>query len=237
MKTDRIKKWIPVTVITVLLLCGCGVSEEKIAEAQSKYRELVNAHNTVAEAYDTIKDSSLYGELSGYETKLEEYRSHNLYRMNENELNSLISSMDETLTEYRDYLVRIDGIRQEEEAAFLVPLSFTLINDTELTFTGLTLKENGDTAPVTDLLEDNRTLSPSGEIVGLSIRRDADHTPWILTLTAGKETDGDTEDETAESPASGSIYELPVTPDELENAAVLRLVYDAESDTLTAVAE
>lgn len=202
----------------LLILTSCSVSKDKIAEAQSKYRELVSAHNAVVEAHKEIKDSSLDEELGKFEEKLDDLLKFDLNSMKTEDIDSLISSMGELLDEYKDYLVKIEDIRTEETARVLTVIPLTLKNDTDITFISLALKEVGDDSQVTDILDAEHPFAPSNEITGLNIHRDVDNTPWLLIMT-------DSEGNSYEFPINSANYD--------ENGDDLILAVDEMSGEIT----
>lgn len=169
------------------LLISCGPSEDKMLEAQSKYRELVSVHNQVAEAYAAIDDDSLLEDINALSDKLEDIKAFNLYDMKDEEIDILIDTMDSLNKSYSGYLKTIGEIRLSEEAAMLTPYSFTLVNETEKTFVELSLMEKGEKDLVSNALESTSGLKPGQTMIGLTVYRDVDNTPWILSLSEAKE--------------------------------------------------
>ena len=173
---------------------GCGASKTKIIEAQNKYKDLVATHNQVVDAYDQISEDSLSSELQTLSDRIEEFKAYNLYELNNDEIDALIETMDSINSSYSDYLKTIGEIKVEEDSATLTPYVFTLINDTNIIYNGLTLMERGETDLVTDVLKDTDGLNPGESLAGLTVHRDVDDTPWILTLSINDE-EGNASDE------------------------------------------
>lgn len=173
------------------LLMSCGPSDEKIIEAQAKYRELVSSHNQVAEAYEAIDDDSLMEDLNVLSEKIEAVESFNLYEMKDEEIDILIDTMDSLNQSYSGYLKTIGEIRLTEEAAVLTPYTFTLVNETDRTFAELSLMEKGEKDLVSNALESLQGLLPGQEITGLTVYRDVDNTPWILSLSEATSQEGE----------------------------------------------
>lgn len=181
-----------VTLIYVLLICfiltGCGgPSEEKIAQAQSTYAQLVDIHNQVVEAHNEISDTSLDDRLVALVEKADKIEDFNLNEMKDEDIDLLIETMNSIISSYEECLQTINEIKGQEDAAVLTPILITLFNSTDQTFQKLTLYEKNDTSSQSDVLEDTLGFGPGQSLTGLMIYRDVDNTPWILEL---ENTDG-----------------------------------------------
>ena len=136
--------------------------------------------------------------------------------MNDEEIDMLIDTMDSIIDTYEEYLTAINDIRDTENAAILTPINISLINDTNLTFVGLSLHQKGTIENV-DLLETLSGFMPAQRMAGLVIYRDVQNTPWVLELVS----------------EDGSLYELNLSvKDYSEDGCVLTLTYDSEKDAI-----
>lgn len=209
---------LPVTcLLACMLLTGCGPSEEKIALAQSTYTELIDIHNQVVEAHKTIATDSLDEDLIALSEKLEQVDDFNLNEMKDEEIDTLIASMETFISTYEDFLASISQIKANEEAAVIITLPFSITNGSELTFTSLTLYEKGDNTFRENLLAEETALGSGQHMTGLFVYRDVSNTPWILELE-------DSEENTYK-------LELPVK-NYTEEGQVLTLSYDSETGEL-----
>lgn len=200
-----------------LLLTACGgPSAEKIAQAQDTYSNLVTIHNRVVSAHRQIEDDSLDEKLVALGEKITQVNTYNLNNMNDEEIDMLIDTMDSIIDTYEEYLTAINDIRDTENAAILTPINISLINDTNLTFVGLSLHQKGTIENV-DLLETLSGFMPAQRMAGLVIYRDVQNTPWVLELVS----------------EDGSLYELNLSvKDYSEDGCVLTLTYDSEKDAI-----
>lgn len=200
-----------------LLLTACGgPSAEKIAQAQDTYSNLVTIHNRVVSAHRQIEDDSLDENLVALGEKITQVNTYNLNDMNDEEIDMLIDTMDSIIDTYEEYLTAINDIRDTENAAILTPINISLINDTNLTFVGLSLHQKGTIENV-DLLETLSGFMPAQRMAGLVIYRDVQNTPWVLELVS----------------EDGSLYELNLSvKDYSEDGCVLTLTYDSEKDAI-----
>lgn len=200
-----------------LLLTACGgPSAEKIAQAQDTYSNLVSIHNRVASAHRQIEDDSLDEKLVALGEKITQVNTYNLNDMNDEEIDMLIDTMDSIIDTYEEYLTAINDIRDTENAAILTPINISLINDTNLTFVGLSLHQKGSIQNA-DLLETLSGFMPAQRMAGLVIYRDVQNTPWVLELVS----------------EDGSLYELNLSvKDYSEDGCVLTLTYDSEKDAI-----
>ena len=204
--------------LTIGMLCAvltaCEPSDEKIAEAKEKYAQLVETHNQVVEAHGKVEDDSLDDELTALRDKADDMESYNLAEMKDEEIDQLIGTMEALIGEYEEYLAILSDIKEEEEAAVITSLTLSITNRTEFTFSGLTLYEKGDGGTHADALGDTQVLAPGQSLTGLIVRRDTEHTPWIITL----------------SDESGSEFELELPVGEYSPEGVVSLVlsYDGE---------
>lgn len=200
-----------------LLLTACGgPSAEKIAQAQDTYSNLVSIHNRVVSAHRQIEDDSLDEKLVALGEKITQVNTYNLNDMNDEEIDMLIDTMDSIIDTYEEYLTAINDIRDTENAAILTPINISLVNDTNLTFAGLSLHQKGTIENV-DLLETLSGFMPAQRMAGLVIYRDVQNTPWVLELVS----------------EDGSLYELNLSvKDYSEDGCVLTLTYDSEKDAI-----
>ena len=206
-----------VLAASTLLLTACGgPSAEKIAQAQDTYSNLVAIHNRVVSAHRQIEDDSLDEKLVALGEKITQVNTYNLNDMSDEEIDMLIDTMDSIIDTYEEYLTAINDIRDTENAAILTPINISLINDTNLTFVGLSLHQKG-TIQNADLLETLSGFMPAQRMAGLVIYRDVQNTPWVLELVS----------------EDGSLYELNLSvKDYSEDGCVLTLTYDSEKDAI-----
>ena len=207
--------WVMLASTLLLTACG-GPSAEKIAQAQDTYSNLVSIHNRVVSAHRQIEDDSLDEKLVALGEKITQVNTYNLNDMNDEEIDMLIDTMDSIIDTYEEYLTAINDIRDTENAAILTPINISLINDTNLTFVGLSLHQKGTIENV-DLLETLSGFMPAQRMTGLVIYRDVQNTPWVLELVS----------------EDGSLYELNLSvKDYSEDGCVLTLTYDSEKDAI-----
>ena len=207
--------WIMLASTLLLTACG-GPSAEKIAQAQDTYSNLVAIHNRVVSAHRQIEDDSLDEKLVALGEKITQVNTYNLNDMNDKEIDMLIDTMDSIIDTYEEYLTAINDIRDTENAAILTPINISLINDTNLTFVGLSLHQKGSIQNA-DLLETLSGFMPAQRMAGLVIYRDVQNTPWVLELVS----------------EDGSLYELNLSvKDYSEDGCVLTLTYDSEKDAI-----
>ena len=206
-----------VMAASTLLLTACGgPSAEKIAQAQDTYSNLVAIHNRVVSAHRQIEDDSMDEKLVALGEKITQVNTYNLNDMSDEEIDMLIDTMDSIIDTYEEYLTAINDIRDTENAAILTPINISLINDTNLTFVGLSLHQKG-TIQNADLLETLSGFMPAQRMAGLVIYRDVQNTPWVLELVS----------------EDGSLYELNLSvKDYSEDGCVLTLTYDSEKDAI-----
>lgn len=206
-----------ICLLSCTLLTGCGPAEEKIAEAQSKYTELVDIHNQVVEAHKEIADDSLDPDLTTLYGKLDRMDEFNLNEMKDEEIDTLIASMDTLIASYQDYLASIAQIKANEEASVIVTIPMTLSNDSGLTFNKLMLYEKGSTSSKENILDEEAPFVSGAHITGLFIYRDVTDTPWLL----------EAED------SEGNSYEFELSVETYtEEGFALTFTYDSENQEL-----
>lgn len=200
-----------------LVLTACQPSDEKIAQAKEKYAQLAEVHNQVVEAHGKVADDSLDEELFALRDKASEMESYNLAEMKDEEIDQLIQEMDSMIADYEEYLTALSDIKSEEEAAVLTPITLALTNQTEFSFSELSLYEKGDSKAHVNVLENMGILAPEQSLAGLIIQKDTENTPWILVLA----------DE------SGNEFELELPVREYSGEGIsLSLSYDEEGNKL-----
>lgn len=201
-----------------VLLSGCGPAEEKIDEARQTYRKVTEANDAVVEAHKLISDASYDEELLALQQKALAFEKINMYEMEEEEIDVLIKDMQAVISSYEEYLTTMQEVKAAEDAAVLVTIPLSLKNLSSLSFTSLSLAEQGEPSAV-DLLTDLSAFGHGQDLHGLFIRRDVENTPWILKLAN----------------ADGQSWNLTLPVETYTEAGVvLALSYDAETDTLSA---
>lgn len=215
-------KKIPFFIIAVLLcfsLAACGMPEEKIAQAQEKYTQLADIHNQVVEAHKNVEDNSLDEELTKLQSRASDMGAFNLAEMAEEEIDKLIQDMDSMISEYEGYLAQLSNIKGAEEEAVLTPIVITLMNRTEISFSNLRLYEQASSGAQVNVLEDMEGFVPGQYLAGLTVMRDVDNTPWVISLTD----------------ANGTEYEVVLEVGEFAEGNIsLALCHDAETGGLAA---
>lgn len=210
---------------TLLLICSlcvfaaaCGPSEEKVAQAQQKYAQLAEIHNQVVEAHKNVEDSSLDEDLTKLREKITEVEGYNLAEMDDEEIDILIQIMDALISSYERHLDTLTSIKKQEEAAVLVPIPVTIVNQTEFCFEEIKLYESNDVGIHANLLSGIGEFAQGETLTGLTLQRDINNTPWILELTD----------------AEGIVYQLELlTGEYTEEGIKLNLVYDAEQKIMS----
>lgn len=202
-----------------LLLAACGPSDEKVSEAQEKYVVLADKHNELVAAHEAVDNSSYDSALSDLQEKLTTLQSYNLEEMTDEEIDSLIASMDDLIDSYEDYLVQLSDTREEEEAAVLTSIPLSLTNNSALSFSTVSLYEKGTTTARVNILSGMSALLPGQSLTGLVIERDVDRTPWMIYVET----------------ADGTNYEAELPVDSYtEEGVSLSLTVDTEADALIA---
>lgn len=207
-------------LFSIFMICGlclmftaCGPSDEKVAEAQQKYTELVEIHNQVVEAHKNVTDNSLDEPLTELREKIESVEEYNLTKMKDEEIDILIQIMDTLIEDYEEFLDTLTDIKGEEDAAVLTPISITVTNQTDFSFTELKLYEAGDMSTHEDVLMGLGDFASGETLTGLVVQRDADDTPWVLEL----------------KDANDVAYEFSLPVEEYgEESVKLTLSYDPE---------
>lgn len=203
--------------ICCLLLTACGgPSKEKIAEAQDTYARLVNIHNQAVLAHKQIQNNSLDDKLVALADKITQINTYHLNDMNDEEIDMLIETMDTIIKTYQEYLDAINQIKTTEDAAVVTPISISLINNTSITFTNLSLYQKG-TLHGEDLLASLSGFGPTQRLTGLVIYRDTSNTPWIMEIKA----------------QDGTAYSLELSVKDYSlDGCILTLTYDSEANQL-----
>lgn len=205
-----------IKTFTVFCLClfltACGPSDEKVTQAQQKYTELIEMHNQVVDAHDKVSDGSLDESLTELREQITVIESYDLTEMKDEEIDGLIDTMDSLIDSYNEFLIKLTEILEKENAELITTIPVTVINNTNFTFSSLTLSQRGDISHRVNILDELSDLVPDQSLTGLMIYRNVKNTPWILTVT-------NTEDTSFE-------LTLPVE-DYSEEGVHLSLVYDS----------
>lgn len=205
-------------LIVCMTISGCGgPSEEKIAQAQQTYTELVELHNQVVEAHKGIHETSLDEGLQALAQKLDKVDEFALNEMKDEDIDLLIETMGTIRESYEEYLVKIEEIHAAEDAAVLIPISLTLTNSTEQTFSKIVLYPQNDISQKTDVLQGAFSFEPGQSLMGLTVHKDVNATPWVMELES----------------ADGTSCELALPVKDLnEDGEILTLIFDSEKEEI-----
>ena len=217
---DMFKKITSLFIICCLCIfvTACGPSEEKVAQAQQKYAQLAEIHNQVVEAHNDVDNNSLDEALTELREKITEVEGYNLVEMDDEEIDILIQIMDALISSYERHLNTLTNMKGEEEAAVLVPIPVTLVNQTEISFTEIKLYESGDVGVHENLLFGINEFAQGETLTGLTLQRDVDNTPRILELVD----------------VEGTVYQLELLAGEYTQEGIkLNLIYDAEQKIIS----
>ncbi len=178
-----------ILICEVFLLCACGPSKDKIAEAQQTYRTLIKTHNEVVSAHSAINDNSLDEELTALSKNIVEIETYNLNEMNNAEIDVLIDTMNSIIDSYNGFLQTIGVIKEAEDAAYLSTIYISIKNSTTFPIDYLYLMEKGDTTEITNALDSLGSLKVNQQMFGLAIYKDVSETPWILKIGTNETDD------------------------------------------------
>ncbi len=212
-------------LLFIFMVCGlcivmtaCGPSDEKVEEAQQKYMELLEMHNQTVEMHKNIADNSLDMTLIELREKIAEIENYDLMKMKDEEIDILIQIMDALIVSYKDLSSELAEIKGKEDAAVRIPISLSITNQTDFSFTELKLYESGDAGGHENVLAGLGDYSVGETLTGLVILRDVNNTPWILEL----------KDE------NGVSYEFNLLVENYDEDGVkLNLGYDTEKKEIT----
>lgn len=215
-----------------LLMTACGPSEEKVAEAQQKYTDLIKKHNQVVEAHGNVSDGSYDEQLLSLREKITEVEAYNLNDMEDEEIDLLIQIMDTLITSYDEYEAALVQVKEQEEAAVIVTIPVTIVNNTGKAISVLKLYEQGSEDSQVNVLENLTPLEAGQTLLGMMVRRDVENTPWILYVDCGQVSE---ETDDAGSTDTESVKKEIILPvEEYEESGIeLVLVYDEETQTIT----
>lgn len=224
-KKTRMRRCAAGFLLVSLLLTACaGASEEKIEQAQTVYAELVKVHNQVVEAHKEIEDASLDEALDTLAGKLEQVDDFALNEMKDEDIDLLIETMNTMKGSYQEYLKKIKTIKEAEEAAVLIPVSFSLVNETAESFTNLVLYPSDKEIQRLSVLQPEVSFEPGQILTGLSIDMDAEGTSWVMVLENAEGTSCELELDVKEFASEGET--LILKPDG-EDSGAFMLVTDA----------
>lgn len=200
-----------------LMVTACGPSEEKVLEAQKKYSQLIETNNKVVEAHNNVNDDSMYEQLVALQGKIADVEAYNLNDMQDEEIDMLIEIMDTLIASYEEFYTALQNVKVEEEAAVLIPIPITVINNSGKEIISVKLYQEDETGVPQNVLEGLTPLENGQTMTGLMIQRDVNNTPWLFVI---EETEG-------------AKYEfvLPVETYD-ESGKLLTLVYDEEASAV-----
>lgn len=198
-----------------IMLTACGPSDEKVAQAQQKYAELVEIHNQVVEMHKDIDNDSMDDTLVRLREKISEVEAYDLTEMKDEEIDMLIQIMDTLIASYEDLSLELANIKGEEDAAVLVAIPLSITNQTSYSFVELKLYESGDAGIHENVLTGMGDFAAGETLTGLVVQRDINNTPWLFEL----------QDENGNS----YTFELAVEAYD-EEGAKLTLSYDEEKE-------
>ena len=217
--------------VSCLLIAACGPSEEKVAQAQQKYTELIKKHNQVVEAHENVSDGSYDEQLLALRKKITEVEAYNLNDMEDEEIDLLIQIMDTIINSYDEYETALIQVKEQEEAAVIVTIPVTIVNETGKAINVLKLYEQGNEDLQINVLENLASLEAGQTLLGMMIQRDTENTPWILYVDCGELSEEEKSDDAAGAESKSKEILLPVE-EYTESGIELVLAYNEETQMI-----
>lgn len=231
-------------ILSLIMICvfgfsvtACGPSEEKVLQAQQKYTELIEKHNQVVEAHNQVSDNAYDEQLLALREKITEVEAYNLNDMEDEEIDLLIQIMDSLIGTYDEFHVALTQVKEQEDAAIIVTIPVTVVNNTGKAISALKLYEQGNQELQVNVLQNLTPLEDGQTMTGLMIQRDAENTAWVLTVESGsgsedvKSDDSQKDDKEKDEKSGNAELILPVE-EYTEEGIELILVYDEESEAI-----
>lgn len=236
----KIKKRI-LSLIMICVFCfsvtACGPSEEKVLQAQQKYTELIEKHNQVVEAHNQVSDNAYDEQLLALREKITEVEAYNLNDMEDEEIDLLIQIMDSLIGTYDEFHVALTQVKEQEDAAIIVTIPVTVVNNTGKAISALKLYEQGNQELQVNVLQNLTPLEDGQTMTGLMIQRDAENTAWVLAIECTPGTDEAKSDNAKKGAEEEKVQDgkteliLPVE-EYTEEGIELNLAYDEELSTI-----
>lgn len=130
---EIVSRWLFLLVCVVLVLgsAGCSKSNQaKIEEAQRIYTNLVARHNEVVNAYAESRDESLSKQLDEMEENLIQIGNVDLKECSEEEIDTVITGLKESLSSYDEIFSTIEASRKLEEEQTAKSVALAIRNNT-----------------------------------------------------------------------------------------------------------
>ena len=182
-------------VLSLFIICAlcisvtaCGPSEEKVMQAQQKYTELKEKHNQVVEAHNQVSDNTYDEQLLALREKITEVEAYNLNDMEDEEIDLLIQIMDSLIASYDEFHVALTQVKEQEDAAIIVTIPVTVVNNTGKAISALKLYEQGDYDLQVNVLENLTPFGGGKSLRRLMIRREAESTTKVLSVEREENT-------------------------------------------------
>lgn len=183
-------------VINIFLLTGCGEStESKMKEIKSAYSNLLAQHETAISVHDSITSSELDSVLLSLEEDLLAIHEDDLNLLKEDALNSLLNQIVNLTASYEEVILQMSQIKENEDAAVLIPIMVTLHNHSDqplyeiYLLSGDTYSSPENLEPNQNILKDLAPLNHGEHLVGLEIYKNVQNTPWFLIVCNKKHSD------------------------------------------------
>ena len=223
--------------VCCLFMVACGPSEEKVAQAQQKYTDLIKKHNQVVEAHENVSDGSYDEQLLSLREKITEVEAYNLNDMEDEEIDLLIQIMDTLIKSYDEYEAALIQLKEQEEAAVIVTIPVTIVNDTGKAISVLKLYEQGSEDLQVNVLENLTPLEAGQNLLGMMIQRDVENTPWVLYVDSGQISEEEKSAEGTDDIESDKKEIILPVEEYTESGIELVLVYDEETQMITLASE
>lgn len=174
--------------VLILILVGCGVSQEKLSEAESLKQKMIEAKDRAEETYLDLVDSSqrkTLDELAGKEAELEEI---DLSKQNDKRIDELLPQLQELTEQYAYVESEMNKTLNKENEEKKERLKHTdvdvfFINKTGKNLSSIILHDTTEDIKSDNFIGDKVTLNAGYTLMGASLDLYEDSTSWEFLVT------------------------------------------------------
>lgn len=208
--------------VTAILIMGCGVSEEKLSQAESAKSDLIEAKQKAEQTYLDMVDSSnrdTLDELAGREA---EYEDMDISKLNDKKIDELLPQLQELTEQYNQTQSKMDKTleketeeRKERQKHSSVDVFF--VNKTGMNLKSIILRDITQNINSDNYIGDGVTLNAGYTLMGAQLDLYEDSSEWEFVI----------KDE------NGTEYNLPSDnlKDIGQDGASIVLKYDSKEGT------
>ncbi len=183
------------TILCILLLSACGLSDENIAKVKEAQSALTKEKENAEDIYGKLTTDSFLDKLTELSTKYDEYKDLEVEKLRNKHVEDIVSGMGELTDSYKALGDEMNTELQAEEAAAAesakhVEILCYIQNKSGLELSSIIFHDNSQGTDTANMLLEGHSLYSGRTLEGvvLPVNTDSSDIAIVVTDNVGNET-------------------------------------------------